>query len=493
MRTNSSMASIERHGFMYLQKDDRESFRVCFSNPAFLIYGELLGCILQLLSSTDIMGSNKLTVKSKGIYHGLPTYPESLKGLRAIVTGANGISGYHLVRVLSAAPERWSKIYCLSRRPPPENFYTDLGDGASRVEHINVDFLGDPAKVAEALSKIDRVEYAFFFSYTQPAQKGGVLGMWSEADELAKTNSQLLDTFLGGLKQSGLKPKRILLQTGAKHYGFHMGPATSPSFESDPRITLETNFYYPQEDSLFKYCKDNGCQWNVVRPSYIIGAVRDGLLNHMIGISIYASVRAYLKQKLHYPGDGIGWDREHCQSTGILNSYFHEWCVLTDKTGDEAFNIQDGLPFTWGRFWAYLADWYGLEWTPPDPDQSKYRSMESRHKTPPRGYGDPGITYSTFSLQEWAEEPEVAKAWTEMTKEHGLVLNPFESAEKRAQVFGVSDSAIVGGWPLSLSMRKARKLGWHGTVDSYEAAFKTIHDLARLKLTVAPPMKEFKE
>lgn len=33
--------------------------------------------------------------------------------------------------------------------------------------------------------------------------------------------------------------------TGAKHYGFHIGPATSPSFESDPRITLENNFYYP--------------------------------------------------------------------------------------------------------------------------------------------------------------------------------------------------------------------------------------------------------
>lgn len=439
------------------------------------------------------MSSNTLTVQSRGIFHGLPTYPSDVKGLVALVTGANGISGYHLVRALSSAPGRWSKVYALSRRPPPQNFFTDLGDGAARVEHVSVDFLGDPSKVAEALSKISHVDHAFFFSYTQPAQKGGVLGMWSEAEELAKINSHLMDTFLEGLKQSGLKPKRILLQTGAKHYGFHMGPATSPSFESDPRITLEANFYYPQEDSLFKYCKDNECQWNVVRPSYIIGAVRDGLLNHMLGISVYAAVRQHMKQKLEYPGDGAGWDREHCQSTGLLNGYFEEWCVLTGSAGNEAFNIQDGLPWTWGRFWAYLAGWYGLEWTPPNPDESKYRVQESRHKTPPRGYGHAGTTHSTFSLQEWASEPGVAEAWAELTKRHELVLNPFESEAKIAQVFGISDSAIVGGWPLSLSTRKARKLGWLGTVDSYEAAFNTIHDLAKLKLTVAPSKPSFEE
>ena len=36
-------------------------------------------------------------IQSKGIYHGLPVYPESQEGLTAIVTGANGISGDHMV------------------------------------------------------------------------------------------------------------------------------------------------------------------------------------------------------------------------------------------------------------------------------------------------------------------------------------------------------------------------------------------------------------
>lgn len=99
------------------------------------------------------------TVQSRGIFHGLPTYSPSLKGLTAIVTGANGISGYHLVRVLASAPERWSRIYCLSRRPPPENFYSDLGDEEvkKRVKHVSVDFLGDVQGIVDALKGVEKV------------------------------------------------------------------------------------------------------------------------------------------------------------------------------------------------------------------------------------------------------------------------------------------------------------------------------------------------
>ena len=57
-------------------------------------------------------------VQSRGIFHGLPVFPEHLEGLTAIVTGANSISRYYMLRVLAQAPERWSKIYCLSRKPP---------------------------------------------------------------------------------------------------------------------------------------------------------------------------------------------------------------------------------------------------------------------------------------------------------------------------------------------------------------------------------------
>ena len=108
-------------------------------------------------------------------------------------------------------------------------------------------------------------------------------------------------------------------------------------------------------------------------------------------------------------------------------------------------------------------------------------------------YGHPGITRSTFSLTEWAAQQDVQQAWAELSAQHNLVIQPFADAAIRAQVFGVPDSAIIGGWPLSLSMRKARKMGWHGCVDSIEAAFGTIWDFARLKLTAPPKVKGFKD
>jgi hypothetical protein len=84
---------------------------------------------------------------------------------------------------------------------------------------------------------------------------------------------------------------------------------------------------------------------------------------------------------------------------------------------------------------------------------------------------------------EWSEKPEVVKAWEELKAKHGLLIDPFKD---RAQIFGMTDSSIIGGWPLSLSMRKARKMGFHATVDSYESMFETLQEFVDLK--VSPPL-----
>jgi hypothetical protein len=90
----------------------------------------------------------KLQVQSQGIYHGLPVFPEDVKGLKAIVTGANGISGQHMVRVLAQSPERWAKIYCLSRRPPA------FADGLPKnAEFVSLDFLKSPEEIGKVMKE----------------------------------------------------------------------------------------------------------------------------------------------------------------------------------------------------------------------------------------------------------------------------------------------------------------------------------------------------
>ncbi|KAJ8119666.1 hypothetical protein ONZ43_g3432 [Nemania bipapillata] len=438
------------------------------------------------------MSSSQL-VHSSSIFYGLPSYPSTpeYQNLTAIVTGATGVSGYHMVKALSASP-RWSKILCLSVRPPPESFFTDLGEGARRVEHLSVDLLLEPTEIANRLQeKIQTVDSIFYHSYMHPLPKGDVKDFWGNADEVSKVNVSLFKNFIGALQKTNLKPRRFVLQTGTKHYAFYLGPAAIPAFESDPRVTLDENFYYTQEDALSSYCQEVGAKWNVTRPSYIIGAVRDGLLNHLIGIGIYAAVQAHLKQPIAYPGDYHAWDREQAQSTGMLNAYFAEWLALTEETANEAFNIHDGLSFTWGRLWPYLAQWYNVDWSPPELDDASYRVMQLPGTKTPRGFGPQATLRSTFSLLEWSYKPEVEKAWREIAQEHRLVLDPFDD-HYRSRIFSFADSALIGDAPMVTSIRKARQFGFFGTVDSYHSMFNTMHELGRLKLAVAPIVSEFK-
>ena len=57
----------------------------------------------------------------------------------------------------------------------------------------------------------------------------------------------LFTNFLNALTISNIIPKRLLLQTGGKHYGIHLGSTLSPQ-EETPCFHGEPNFYFPQED-----------------------------------------------------------------------------------------------------------------------------------------------------------------------------------------------------------------------------------------------------
>lgn len=153
-------------------------------------------------------------VQTKGIYHGLPVFPANFEGLTAIITGANGISGQYMLRVLAQSPERWKKIYCLSRRPP-----AIPGGLPANAEHIPLDFLKKSSEIAEVLKRHGvHADHVFFYSYIQVEPKEGG-GLWSDADAMSRVNTELLTNFLEALTLANIKPMRFMLQTGAKNYG----------------------------------------------------------------------------------------------------------------------------------------------------------------------------------------------------------------------------------------------------------------------------------
>ena len=93
-----------------------------------------------------IKQSKTFLVRSDGIFHGLPVFPDDLSGLRAIVVGASGQSGQPMVDVLGSNPQRWEKVYALSRRPPALKNITN-------VEHVPVDLLWRPERISDLLLK----------------------------------------------------------------------------------------------------------------------------------------------------------------------------------------------------------------------------------------------------------------------------------------------------------------------------------------------------
>jgi nucleoside-diphosphate-sugar epimerase len=320
------------------------------------------------------MGSEGYPVHHKGIFRSLPTFDPSITGLTAVVTGANGISGFHTLRALLESPERWAKVYALSRRPPPKEMMALLPESQRlRVQHVAVDFLEEPSKIVQSLKKFNvTADYIFFYSYLQPVPPPGA-AVWSNAEELVKVNRALLDNFLQAIQLADITPKRLLLQTGAKHYGVQIGRIRTPAIESDPDLShLEPNFYYPQEKLLFDYCKANNTSWNVIRPAWVLGAVNNAQMNALLPVAIYAAVQAQKGEPIVFPSDWETWQYEGHHSTALLTGYLSEWAVLEEKTKNQAFNAQDTGPVTWDRFYEELGRWFGVKGVIPPEDATKY-------------------------------------------------------------------------------------------------------------------------
>jgi len=88
-------------------------------------------------------------VENDGIYRGVPVYDSSYHGNTAIVAGANGISGAHMLRAMARHPNIWSHVYALSRRPPQMSFLQKF----SQVSHHSIDLLTTPEQVARDLGQ----------------------------------------------------------------------------------------------------------------------------------------------------------------------------------------------------------------------------------------------------------------------------------------------------------------------------------------------------
>ncbi|KAF2478710.1 NAD dependent epimerase/dehydratase family protein-like protein [Neohortaea acidophila] len=416
-------------------------------------------------------------IYSKGIYRGLPDLSSASKGLTATVTGANGISGAHMVRVLAENSERWSKIYALSRRPPS-------GKWPDTVEHVPVDFLTTPQEIADILkSRGIKPDYVFFFSYVLIVDDDGAL-QWGDQRLLIRPTDELMSNFLEALPLANALPKRVFAQFGQKWYGVHLGATDIPDEESDDRLTLEPNLYYTQHDILESFCSKHGIGWNTALPSFVIGAAIDSSQSLLFPILAYACVQKYLGRELEYPSDLDAWYAPQSLSNAVLNSYLYEWSVLAPNTANQAFNASDDCQFTWGKMWPRLASYFDMDYIGPDDGSAaKFQEQGMKCDPPPHGRGRRSMMRFKFSFVEWAKSSENVQAWKELSEKHGLRDAEWKDV---GSIFGRANFCLHRPYASVMSATKAKKFGFFGFVDSYESIFSVIEEFVALKIVPDP-------
>lgn len=100
----------------------------------------------------------------------------------------------------------------------------------------------------------------------------------------------MIKNFLTALSITGAekKLKRVVLTTGAKHYGVHLGPVKQPMEEDDPWVEgtgWPPNFYYRQQRVVAEMSASSSerigrrsWDWVVTYPNDVIGVAEGKLI-----------------------------------------------------------------------------------------------------------------------------------------------------------------------------------------------------------------------
>ena len=148
--------------------------------------------------------------------------------------------------------ESWS-IVGLSRRGAASG---------PRYRHIAVDLL-DQKDVEVKLAGLSDITHIFYAAFQ--AAPGVASGY---ASNIAPNRDMLVNA-VTAIARASKTLTRVVLVTGTKYYGTHLGPFTTPARESDPRH-MPPNYYFDQIDWLTAFQKGKPWDWVELRPQTLV-------------------------------------------------------------------------------------------------------------------------------------------------------------------------------------------------------------------------------
>ncbi|EJD55545.1 NAD dependent epimerase/dehydratase family protein [Auricularia subglabra TFB-10046 SS5] len=393
----------------------------------------------------------------------------------AIVTGATGILGREIVKELGKHPEQWSTIHALSRSKKDEC--------PKNVVHNHIDLTGSAEEMAKQLKGVE-ADYVFFAAYLQQDTE----------EDSTRVNGDMLDNFLKALVQNNAasKVKRIILVTGAKQYGVHLGRVKSPMCESDawlPEPPYPPNFYYRQQRILHEFCAAHGVDWTVTYPNDVIGFASGNFMNLASCVALYAAVHAELGTgELPWPGGETFYTRFDSFTCSKLHARFCVWAATAPGAKNEAFNVVNGDVESWQNLWPKVAHRFGLR-VPPDQFAARIEADTATPmaQQPPialtareaglEGTIEQSHVEQRMNLVKWAQHEDIKSAWSVIAQREGLQKDALEKATWPFAAFVLGRS-----FDLVISMSKARKAGWTGYQDTWEAFDGVFGELEAAKI-----------
>lgn len=260
----------------------------------------------------------------------------------ALVVGATGITGSNLAEELIA---QGFTTYGLSRNP---------NTTIAGLIPIKADLM-NPDNLEEALKGISPT-HVYFTTWMRNETE----------EENIRVNSMLVRNLLNVLS-SKKSVQHVALVTGLKHY---LGPfeayakegvlPETPVREEHPRLPLP-NFYYAQEDEVYKASEKDGFTWSVHRPHTVVGYAVGNLMNIAATLAVYASICKETGRKFIWPGSEAQWNGISDVTDAKILAKQLVWASTTESAKNQAYNIANGDVFRWKWLWKRIADWFGIE------------------------------------------------------------------------------------------------------------------------------------
>jgi nucleoside-diphosphate-sugar epimerase len=325
---------------------------------------------------------------------------------KAVVVGALGVIGRYIVEKLASLGD-W-EVVGLSRRK---------GEDRGRVRYLSVDLLQEKPEI-----EATHVFYAAF-----QASAGAAADYARNID----ANLKMLVNSVSGMEKASPGLQRVVLVTGTKYYGSHLGPFRTPAKEDQPRHE-GPNYYFDQIDWLTGFQRGKRWSWTELRPQTLCGFAPGTAMSIIPVIAVYAAVCKALGEPLRFPGSAWRSIYQVTESGHMAEAAL--WAATEPRCANQAYNITNGDYFRWCNVWTRIARVFDMPAGDPLP----------------------------VALVDFMKDK--AALWEAMVKKYRL--QPYRFEEIVAWPFG--DYVFNCNWDVMSDITKSRLHGFQRVVDSEE-------------------------